>query len=414
MSNTITIYEHEALYVHKGDQRLSEYELKSLQLFFREEKFPYYNLVHNGIKFCEHVGVIRVGKLTIEVLPKADRNHNKAHWRGLLIDMLRNSGIFDIQAPSSAQLSIKSNSILEHYFALFISELEQIVHSGLIKRYRKIAKNTNALKGKLLFGKHISYNSVHQERFYVQHTVYDQHHLLNQILFKTLRLLRHNNLNQSLSSRINNLCLNFPEMRNIEVNDEVFERIVYDRKNQGYKKAVEISRLLLLNYHPDISSGRENVLALMFDMNLLWERFVLKALQKYKPVDLIIKGQTSKKFWKADFGRTRVMKPDIVIESVGKYVYLLDTKWKNIINSSASDDDLRQMYAYSKFHDNANVCLLYPGSETKFIAGNFMNERNHEKPSENKCGIMKIVLLSGDSKGQEKLAKQLLNLLMVV
>ena len=405
-SRTITVYEHGALYLDKGEDPLSLQELKALQLFYKEKDFPFYSLLHSGVRFCEYVGVIRVGKLTVEVLPKADRSHDKAHWRAFLIDMLRSAGVFDSKAPSTAQLKIKSNSILEHYFALFITEVEQVLHHGLIKRYRKTQANNTTLKGKLLLGKHIGKNLVHQERFFVEHTVYDRAHLLNQILYKGLNVLRRHNLNPALLSRINNIYLNFPEMKDVVVDEDVFSRIVYDRKNIGYQKAIGIARLLLLNYHPDVNAGQEDVLALMFDMNLLWERFVLKALQRFKPQGLTVSGQTRKDFWKPELGRIRGMKPDIVVVDGEKYVYVIDTKWKNIAGHAASDDDLRQMYAYGKFHDGANVCLFYPGSQNIFNDGAFMHEKGNKMVSMNRCAVMKIVVGSGTGKGQEMLARQ--------
>ncbi|HNU62307.1 MAG: hypothetical protein M0R67_00860 [Candidatus Cloacimonas sp.] len=43
---------------------------------------------------------------------------------------------------------------------------------------------------------------------------------------------------------------------------------------------MDIARLLLCNYHPDLKSDRNNVLTLMFDMNLLWESFIYHSIRK--------------------------------------------------------------------------------------------------------------------------------------
>src|SRR5690606_35215386 len=135
--NKYTVFEHECLYVHRGEQQLSPNQLKALQLFFKEKDFPYYSLVHNGVRFCEYVGVIKVGDLTIEVLPKADRNHNQTHWRGLLIDMMHSIGLLSPDSPTYSDLKIKSTTILDAYLELFITEVEKLIHQGLIKKYRK-------------------------------------------------------------------------------------------------------------------------------------------------------------------------------------------------------------------------------------------------------------------------------------
>src|SRR5690606_23967716 len=150
-----------------------------------------------------------------------------------------------------------------------------------IKQYWKSEGNRTALKGALVFSKHIQHNLVHQERFYSRHSIYDVQHRLHAILYKTLCLLKRINTNSNLHSRIGALLLHFPPMPDIRVSDETFERIVFTRKSRNYEPAISIARLLLLRYHPGLSAGRNDVLALMIDMNLLWEQFLFVSLRKH-------------------------------------------------------------------------------------------------------------------------------------
>ena len=264
--NTITVFEHQSLRINKGDSTLPIDTLEALRKFYGESGVPYYSLIHNGVKFNSFVGVIKVGKYTIEVLPKADHNNDKKEndWRDILIGMLRSIGAFQVSAPSVTNLKLKSNSILDLYIELFINEVEFLLNKGLIKQYHKIEGNQKSLKGTMLFAKNIVKNLVHQERFYVRSTIYDNQHTLNSVLYKTIKLLKQINSNVNLSSRIGALLLNFPEMKDLTVNDAFFERITYNRKNEDYKNGLLIARLLLLNYRPDLSNGKSNVLALNF------------------------------------------------------------------------------------------------------------------------------------------------------
>ena len=80
-----------------------------------------------------------------------------------------------------------------------------------------------------------------------------------------------------------------------------FERIKYDRKSERYRKIIEICRIILFNYHPSLTAGRNNVLAIMFDMNVLWEKFVFKSIkQGLKKIDnsFSVREQNSAPFWK--------------------------------------------------------------------------------------------------------------------
>jgi 5-methylcytosine-specific restriction enzyme subunit McrC len=285
IKKNIVVFEHEILRFDRGEKKITKDQFEALERY-HGNGVPFYKLVYNGVQFNEHVGVIQVGDTLIEVLPKADKNpHSETEdkkWRDLLIGMLRAVGSFDIKSTSSSNLKVKPNTILDLYFELFIKEIEYLLHNGLEKKYRKKEGNVTALKGSLQFSKHIQQNLIHQERFYVRHSTYDTEHTLHLILYKAIKLLKQINTNSALHSRIGVLLLHFPEMPDIKVSDATFEKLVYNRKNQHYEKAIEIAKLLLLKYHPDVNKGKNHVLALMFDMNLLWEQFIYMSLKKNK------------------------------------------------------------------------------------------------------------------------------------
>lgn len=368
--NCISVFEHERLKLNK--EGFEDEHLLALQKYHGDKGTPFFSLIHNGVKFNSHVGVIKIGELSIEVLPKADKHRtDKDTWRKLLIDMMRSVGLFTIHAPTSAALSIKTNFILDLYFDLFLREVEYLFHKGLIKKYRKTEGNKFALKGSLLFNKHIQQNLVHQERFYVRHSIYDQEHLLHQLLYKTLLLLKRINTNAALKSRIGALLLHFPEMKDLTVTEATFNKIVYNRKTESYQEVMKIVRLLLLNYHPDLSRGKNDVLALMFDMNALWERFVFVSLRKHLDKPIKVKAQNTEHFWRPTGGRSRKVRPDILLTQ-GETNIVLDTKWKNIGKGRPSIEDLRQMYVYAKLFKAEKVGLIYPG-EGKLITGNYFD-----------------------------------------
>lgn len=360
---SIVVYEHQILKV--GEDGFTQNTFNALKTFFGNRGVPYFSLINNGVKFCEYVGVLQIGDITIEILPKTDELGEKDDWRKMLISMLRAVGVFNIHAPSSSNISLKPNSILELYIELFIHEIELLIHSGLIKRYRRKEGNAYALKGSLDFNKHIQKNMIHQERFFVRYTSYDKEHLLHLVLYKALKLVDRINCTASLKSRIGNLLLDFPEVPDLRITEAVFDRLILDRKTEGYRNSVEIAKLLLLNYHPDVSRGRDHVLALMFDMNLLWEKFVYASLKKEiqkSKIKVAIKDQVSKPFWQAHNGGSYSnLRPDIVINSGESTCIVLDTKWKNLNGRNPSVEDLRQMYVYHEYFSAKKVALIYPG-----------------------------------------------------
>jgi 5-methylcytosine-specific restriction enzyme subunit McrC len=358
----ITVFEHETLRHDKGEKKITIDQYKALEKYYGEG-IPYFSLCHNGIQFNEYVGVIQIGTLLIEVLPKADKTKNNKEqeekWRSILIDMLKAAGVFNIKTTGSSHLKIKPNNILDLYFELFISEIEYLLHQGLVKQYRKTEGNILALKGSLYFAKHVQKNLISCEKFYVRHTTYDIHHKIHFILYKTLRVLKQLNTNGLLQSRIGNLLLHFPEMPDIKVSENTFKNIIYTRKTKSYNNALDIARLILLHYHPDIIKGSNHVLALMFDMNKLWEKYIYRMLVRTNSTAFSFSYQNSRKFWEH-----KTIRPDVVItkkyEDGTEETFVIDTKWKVIDARHPSDDDLKQMFAYNIYWNAQKSMLLYP------------------------------------------------------
>ena len=407
----MTVFEHEILRTDRGEKRLSETQLKLLQQFYGDSGVPYYSLVHNGVKFCEYVGVLQIGHTLIEILPKIDRSNTEteASWRKVLIDMLHAVGLFQLKAPTSGSLKLRSNSILDLYFELFVNELKYLLRQGLVKKYRKTEGNSTSLKGNLKFGKHISLNLVHQEQFYIQYTTYDTNHQLHCILYKALKLLVRINTNESIQGSLKSLELDFPEMQDVKVSETIFNKLTLNRKTQGYEKAIQIARLLLLNYHPDVSKGSNHILALLFDMNLLWEQFVYSSLSRNKKLETTIAAQNTKNFWKPTSGYNSKMKPDIVLNKGKENCVVLDTKWKNIKNYNPSPEDLRQMFAYMKYFKAKKVALVYPGTISSFSPGHYYDhtKNNENRVSDEECSVISLSYNTNIRQWQEEIHHQI-------
>ncbi len=410
-TKNITVFEHESIRIDRGEEKLSPKQLEALQQFYGEKGVPYFSLIHHGVRFNEFVGVLQLGNTTIEVLPKADKYGDTETWRGVLISMLHAVGVFDIHAPSISDLRLRTNSILDLYFELYIKEIEYLLHRGLVKKYRKSEGNTTTLKGSIQFAKHISQNLVHQERFYVKFSTYDREHNIHAILYKALKLLNHINTNTKLKSRLGALMLDFPELYDIIVSDALFEKISFDRKTEPYNNAIEIARLILLNYHPDVSSGTNNVLALMFDMNVLWEQFVYVSLRKHKVKTATIATQNTRNFWKPIAGYRSKMKPDIVLNKGKEDCIVLDTKWKNLNGYNPSPDDLRQMFVYMKYYGAKKVALVYPGSVNRNQSGFYYdhNSSNSKELSNEECSVISIGVNRDVNKWQKAISDDILS-----
>nr|WP_256366203.1 McrC family protein [Lewinella sp. W8] len=340
---------------------LSKPELEALTAFHACGGHRYYDLIHRGVKFKSYVGVLRVGKLTIEVLPKLDNHGGPDFWRNRLLDMLAVVPSVTALHPTSSHLRTRPNSILEHYLLLYANELEVLLRGGLAKAYHGRTGNRTALRGRLVMSRHLTENLVHKERFFVEDTVYDYDHPLNRILGQALRLAGRLATTASLRNRLGALSLRFPDLPDQwPITEETFSRLRYDRRTEAYRPAVQIARLLLLNYHPDLRSGRRDVLALLFDMNKLWEGFLLQSLRRFLPA-FRVSGRTRAKYWQGR-GIHAGLEPDLAIYREESLVALLDAKWKVPKRDRPSPADLQQLFTYAGHFGADRVALVYPSA----------------------------------------------------
>lgn len=375
-NSIITVFEHQSLKV--GEQGFTEVHLDLLDRFRgdkEDEYFPYYSLIHNGVKFKHYVGVLNVGGLQIEVLPKTDTDSDDASkWRPRLLHMLRTVYRLQAHAPGTAFQRLKDSPVLDVFLQRFLGEVEALLHVGLIKTYRKETDNRNALKGKIVWSKHITKNVVHKERFYVNYTTYDRNHIMNRIIYKTLQVIPEVTRNSYIANRSKTLAFEFPELLDINVTDVTFATLHFDRKSDSYRDAMQIAKLILLNYMPDMVHHRNNVLALMFDMNRLWEEYVYVVLRKELKY-YNVTAQSSKRFWEGEGAPIKHIRPDIVISDNGGHPQLvIDTKWKCPNENAPSDTDLKQMYVYHKYWGVDHTILLYPSASKKCrVMGTFHN-----------------------------------------
>lgn len=400
----IRVFEHERVYLKEkscSERYLYPEELEKLYEYNDQTGNIYFTSIRHGIKFNQYVGVIQVGLLTIEVLPKADRtsvhsNDNYTFWHGVLIDMLKFCKKIDIKSDSESELKRKNNSILDLYYQLFIDEVLLLLSRGLIKQYRKTEGNVSALKGRLLFSKNIQLNLIRKDKFYTSHQTYDQDYIFNQILLKAIDILGQTSYSSQILDSVRKIRVMMDEISLRDIYASDFDKIRWGRKTESYRKAINIAQLIILNYAPDIKAGKENMLAIIFDMNKLWEEYVFRLLQiankdrKYR-----LSFQNSKRFWE-----TKTIRPDILIENIEqKSKFIIDTKWKMISSNNPSDDDLKQMYAYNMYWKAKRGILLYPCDGTQT---NRLGKYHEGRTEDNICKLAFLNILSDDKLDKTK------------
>jgi len=363
-SNVIQKFEYESLYI--GENRFERTHFDQLVAFNDKHNQLFFSVGNKKITFFSYVGVIQVGGLTIEILPKGDnrsvKESHKNKWRSALINLLKECNKIKLRGSNTADLNIQRSSLLELYILHFINELEEILHRGLIRKYERNEGQKKSLKGTIHFPKHISKNYIHKEQFYTRHQVYDYNHQLNRILKTALWVLKKLNISSLLLGRINNLELKMESIDRVRSSTELAKAITYTRRTLHYKEAIELALLIIKEYSPILKGGNKQVIAFLFNMNELFEEFIYRRLRReesnFSEIELSVQPQQTRLFW-AD----RAIRPDILIsfkEGDKSRNIVLDTKWKLLEKAQPSINDLRQMFVYNLYFSTDRSVLLYP------------------------------------------------------
>ena len=194
--HNITVFEHQVLKIGTKGFTQKHFESLSKWLFKNqttEDNSQYFSLVDHGVKFKSWVGILQIGNTYIEVLPKiSNQNDSKEvqnEWRNRLCTMLSVTKTIDIRQTEKTNQSTYEHTLWEIFYRYYLTLVQDLIKSGLIKSYRHEEANRTSLRGKLLFSKQITKNLIHQEKFYTDASVYNRDTLLNQVILKALRII---------------------------------------------------------------------------------------------------------------------------------------------------------------------------------------------------------------------------------
>lgn len=363
--NKITVFEHSTLRVGTtyNGVAFSKWHFNRLVQWNEKQGRKFLAPGYESLSFKNYVGVIQVKNTTIEILPKADRptaarepTSDEKLWRDALLYMLSVVAHLNIYSSTPSFLKTKNTSLLDFFIRLFIKEVHDIIHKGLVKKYRQVERNSTFVKGKILFSENIKRNLLHEERCFVRMTTYDYQNLYNAILKTAIDILRKTySLQKSTSDELDNLYLYLENVKPISAKSIKWHHLSYNRKNNHYKKALDLARLIIENSNPEIQAGKNEILAFLFDMNKLFEDFVARqCLRASKEMtDVEVRIQNSKPFW-----QSQTIRPDLVFQ-MGSENRIADTKWK-LPDNQPSSEDLKQMYVYNIYWQSRMAFLIYP------------------------------------------------------
>ena len=353
----LTITEFERIYQHDIDKK----DFKDIENFIlknSDENAPFLRIASGvGGKFIQarnYVGVLQTKSgLTIEILPKITDKTDTEKSKKVLIKMLKSLKNFPAKSSNLANLKTQNLPLLEIFISMFLCELEALVKKGIKSDYVALEENLKFLKGKLNINEQIKRNSIHKERFYVEYSEFLSDIKINQIIKTTLKFLYKKSNSSKNQQKIRELLFIFDDVSTCSDYKNFFANYTISRQVKHYEQALLWCKIFLLGDSFTPHNGDDLALALLFDMNALFESYVGNFIKKKLPGAIL---QHSEKHLVENPRSFRLM-PDIFLEDK----FIADTKWKII---KSKDDilqaDLYQLYGYGKKYECDKLYLIYP------------------------------------------------------
>ena len=392
MNRPVEIKEYDSIICNKeysGVDRftcISEKDFDNLETFIREYagaednsdaldfmRIGFRRGIGDVILFNNYVGLIQMKNgFQIQVLPKidfqSDKDNGNETTKRLFLKMLRCMKDFPSKVFNDATLKVDQMNLYEIFINMYVQEVRQLVKHGIRSAYVEQEENLRYYKGKLLVGQHVKTNLVHKERFFVGFEEFHLNRPENRIVKATLEKLQKLTTSAENAKEIRQLLVSFEVVESSTAYEKDFAKVIINRNTKDYEDLMKWSRVFLMNESFTTFSGATTSRALLFPMESVYESYVAKQLRKvFTPHGWNISCQDHGYYLFEEPRKQFALRPDIVIEREGRKI-ILDTKWKNLIdnerkNYGISQDDMYQMYAYSKKYAIPEVWLLYPENQ---------------------------------------------------
>jgi 5-methylcytosine-specific restriction enzyme subunit McrC len=395
--NLISLFEHERIDVgEKWDSEngcISERDLRLIERHQISEKKASFVFGYKQIKTTQWVGFYGLGEHCIEVLPKIGFDSTAQARRGLH-HMINRGGILPIRSGSISKLLPENSPLLFAYMRLYLASLASEWRKGRIRDYKRIEENRGFLRGKLLVTQNEHENRFNRTCFYTSADEFQEDNPLSRILKGALRICLNQKFSASLSNSASTLMGDFENVGDQSFSMGFLKNTKTSRQHSRFDPLINLAKLIIQSTSPSISGGKQQIYSLMFDMNMVFERYIGAELKRAaRKEGYEVKLQQSGRYL-LDEEETKkgafMLKPDIMVYKENKLVAIIDTKWKKLDYGrrqwGVSQGDIYQMYAYGKEFQCPRVILLYPAENSratkKYLNGYFNLEIASLKISE--------------------------------
>jgi len=317
------------------------------------------------LKAINYVGVIQTKNLSLEILPKIYKDGKEDKYRDIFIEMLKPLlGINELHIDRANLSTIKNKNIYEIFITLFIEYVDKLIHKGLKADYISEENNQYFLKGKLKFNEHIKQNSIRKERFYVEFDEYKQDRVENRLLKSTIELLLKKSNDFKNKKALRQQLFIFDEVKVSHQYKVDFSKINLHRGMEYYEIPLRFAKVFLLHESFTALRGKNDVFALLFPMEKVFENYMEFVLENSKEAlgikQVLVNGGKNEYLLENNMAR---LQPDYLLKMKEGKDIICDAKWKILENSESkiniSSNDVYQVFAYHYFYDARDIAYVF-------------------------------------------------------
>ena len=376
LMQTATLFEYEerrfeVSETDRIDDRTLYLTEKTIQDLERLNSGGFFDIGRTTIRAQNYVGIIRVGGISIQVLPKIMRSANIREHQALsasnLLQMLSSSGIIPFTHPRAAFLDIHRIDLFEIFIKLFADELQHLIHHTQSREYVRKSDYLRFVRGKITINQYSNPARMHVIPCTYHDFSIDT--LLNRTLKYTCHLMSRSVSDHQTIRKLRSITNILDQVTLTPITVSDVDRISFTRLNRVFEPFIRICRLFLHHSTLTLQVSHIESFSLMIPMEKLFEAFIASTL-KQDPVyffgqGFTVQGQKQIGYLAKDETDRNVflMRPDIIIEG-GDRPIIIDTKYKILKPEESkygvSQSDMYQMYAYAMYTNASSCMLLYP------------------------------------------------------
>nr|WP_242030426.1 McrC family protein [Coleofasciculus sp. FACHB-501] len=330
------------------------------------------------LQATQYVGVFRLGRRTVQVLPKmfrsSDEDKATKATRNLLY-LLEYTGQLVVRETAVTQLMQNNLNWFELLTRLLASNLREEWQRGAYRSYQTVEDVLPVLKGKWQLLKQLRHPEC-QHLFAVAYDEFSADNSLNRIfryVVERLWQLSRDVTNRKILGELRHWMEEVTLLPSATANDA--NLIPITRLNQRYEPLLNLAKLFLDNSSLQLSAGELATFAFVFDMNKLFEAFIVNFIRRHRDeilptelgsCELIAQaGTTTLHLARTSNGESVFrLKPDLAFRNGDGFPLLLDAKYKQLKPTDrklgVSESDFYQMHAYAHRYQCSRVLLLYP------------------------------------------------------